>query len=141
MATLGTGGPKESTEWEDILRDKGIIPEKTPEELADEVLTKVVEESVEKFDPHANKDVAELDEDLEEADSDEEQILEQYRQQRIAQMKAEAMLPRFGPGIRYVPANDWKREVTEAGESIYVIVHLVSSCQLSKAPLLRNRSR
>ncbi len=40
MACLGTGGKKESTEWEDILKSKGIIPEKTEEELAQEALKK-----------------------------------------------------------------------------------------------------
>lgn len=71
MATLGTGGPKESTEWDDILRSKGIIPEKTVDELANDVLKTMVEEKVENFDPHANKSVTQLDEDLEDADSDE----------------------------------------------------------------------
>lgn len=126
MACLGTGGKHESTEWEDILKAKGIIPEKTEEELAEEALKQVVEETVECYDPHQNKNLEELDEDLEDADSDEEAVLEQYRQRRIMQMKAEAMRPRFGPGVRHLSAIDWKREVTEAGEDIYVVVHLVS---------------
>lgn len=71
MATLGTGGPKESTEWDDILRSKGIIPEKTVDELANDVLKTMVEEKVENFDPHSSKSVAQLNEDLEDADSDE----------------------------------------------------------------------
>lgn len=126
MASLGTGGPKESTEWDDILKSKGIIPEKTQEELAEEALKELVVETVEKYDPHENKDVHALDEDLEEADSDEERILQQYRDKRIAQMRAEAMKPKFGPGVTYVSANDWKAQVTEAGEGIFVVVHLVS---------------
>lgn len=71
MATLGTGGPKESTEWDDILRSKGIIPEKSVDELANDVLKTMVEEKVDNFDPHANKSVSQLNEDLEDADSDE----------------------------------------------------------------------
>ncbi len=95
---------------------------------------KVVEETVERFDPHEKKDIDELDEDLEEADSDEERILEQYRERRIMQMKAEALIPRFGPGVRFVPAIDWKREVTEAGESVFVVVHLVSIAFVNVRP-------
>lgn len=125
MATLGTGGPKESTEWDDILKQKGIIPEKTPEELAEEALKEIVEETVENYDPHERKTLETLDEDLEEADSDEERVLEKYRAMRIAQMRANAMKPKYGPGVSYVAANDWKAEVTEAGEEVFVIVHLV----------------
>lgn len=125
MACLGTGGKRETTEWEDILKEKGVIPEKTEEELAEEALLEVVEETVERFDPHENKDIDELDEDLEDADSDEERILEEYKQRRLMQMKAEALMPRFGPGVAYVSAADWKREVTEASDSIHVVVHLV----------------
>lgn len=133
MACLGTGGKHETTEWEDILKEKGIIPEKTEEELAEEALKEVVEETVENFDPHEHKNIEQLEEDLEDADSDDERILEEYKQRRILQMKAELLLPRFGPGVEYVSAADWKREVTEAGDSIYVVVHLV--CIHSRYPL------
>lgn len=126
MATLGTGGPKESTEWDDILKSKGIIPEKTEEELIEEQLKDVVEKVVEDFDPHEHKTVDQLEQDLEDADSDEERILADYRQKRIQQMQAEALKPKFGPEVQYVPASDWKRHVTEAGQDIYVVVHLVS---------------
>lgn len=126
MATLGTGGKKETTEWEDILRSKGILPEKTPDELANDVLKGIVQERVESYDPHANKDVAELDEELEDADSEEEAILNEYRNKRIEQMKADACRRKFGPGVEYVAAEDWKAQVTEAGESVFVVVHLVS---------------
>lgn len=124
MATLGTGSKKESTEWDDILRSKGILPEKTTEELAKEVLKGMVEEKVDSYDPHENKTVAQLDQGLEDADSDEEEVLTQYRERRIQQMKDAAMKKRYGPGVEYVPANEWKSQVTEAGEDVFVVVHL-----------------
>jgi len=140
MACLGTGGKRETTEWDDILKEKGIIPQKTEEELAEEALKEVIEETIDNYDPHENKNLEELDEDLEDADSDEEAILEQYRQRRLAQMKAEAMRPKFGPGVTYVSAADWKREVTEAGGGIHVVVHLfqagIEKCKLMDARLL-----
>lgn len=125
MASLGTGGAKESTEWDDILKAKGIIPEKTQEELTEEALKELVEETVEQYDPHEKKGLDTLEEDLEEADSDEERMLQGYREKRLAQMRAEAMKPRFGPGVTHVSANEWKAQVTEAGRDVYVIVHLV----------------
>jgi hypothetical protein len=128
MATLGTGSKKETTEWDDILRSKGILPEKSADELAEEVLKGMVKERVESYDPHENKGLDELDDELEDADSDEEAILREYRERRIEQLKEAATKRRFGPGVRYVPASDWKAEVTNAGDETYVIVHLVGFC-------------
>lgn len=125
MAALGTGGPKESTEWDDILKAKGIIPEKSPDEEAQEQLKDLVEEVVEAYDPIEQKTLNDLDEDLEDADSDEEDILQSYRQKRMQEMRAEAMKPKFGPGVTYISATDWKQEVTDGGDEVYIIVHLV----------------
>lgn len=127
MATLGTGGEKETTEWDDILKQKGIIPEKTEEEIAKEQLKELVEETVESYDPHQNKDLSQLDEDLEDADSEEECILESYRQKRLEEMKSEAMKIKYGPGVKFIASSDWKAEVTEAPSETCVVVHLVSS--------------
>jgi hypothetical protein len=126
MATLGTGSKKESTEWDDILRAKGILPEKSADELAEEVLKGMVEEKIVSYNANESKNTDTLDAELEDADSDEEAVLNQYRERRIEQMKAAAMKRRYGPGIAYVPATDWKAQVTEAGDEIYVVVHLVS---------------
>lgn len=132
MATLGTGAPKQSTEWDDILKSKGIIPEKTPEEEAEEALKDLVQETVERYDPHERKTVDQLDEELEEADSDEERLLESYREKRMEQMRQEMMKKKFGPGVSYIAANDWKAEVTEAGEDVYVVIHLVRGIHISQ---------
>lgn len=125
MATLGTGGAKESTEWDDILKAKGIIPEKSVDELAEEAMKEIVEETVENYDPHKNKNLDKLEEDLEEADSDEEEALERYRKARIEQLKSAAMRPKYGPGVAHVAACDWKHEVTDARADVSVVVHLV----------------
>lgn len=125
MATLGTGSKKETTEWDDILRSKGILPEKTAEELAEDVLKGIVEERIESYDPHENKHVSQLDEELEDADSEEEEILNSYREKRIEQMKESMRKRRYGPGLEYVAAEDWKSQVTSAGEDVFVVVHLV----------------
>mmetsp|Transcript_15499 Transcript_15499/g.41634 ORF Transcript_15499/g.41634 Transcript_15499/m.41634 type:complete len:231 (+) Transcript_15499:114-806(+) len=124
MATLGTGGKKETTEWEDILREKGVIAEKTEEELLEETLGQLVEDVAENYDPHARKDVAELDEDLEDADSEEERVLQRYREARLAELKSAAMRPRFGPGVRRIAADEWKTEVTACREDAHVVVVL-----------------
>lgn len=129
MAALGTGGKQGTTEWEDILRSKGILPpEKSADELASDTLKAMMEERVDSYDPHANKDVSALDADLEEADEEEEAILRTYRDARLAEMKAAAGKRRYGPGIAYISATDWKAEVTNAEKELPVIVFLVRSC-------------
>lgn len=125
MASLGTGAKKESTEWDDILKAKGIIPEKTAEEEAREQLKEIVEETVEAYDPHEGKSLEQLDEDLEDADSDEERILESYRQKRLQELRADVMRVKYGPGVKFISSSDWKAEVTEAPSETSVIVHLV----------------
>eukprot|EP00188_Purpureofilum_apyrenoidigerum_P004860 Plantae.Rhodophyta-Purpureofilum_apyrenoidigerum.ctg5822.p1 GENE.Plantae.Rhodophyta-Purpureofilum_apyrenoidigerum.ctg5822~~Plantae.Rhodophyta-Purpureofilum_apyrenoidigerum.ctg5822.p1 ORF type:complete len:227 (-),score=65.18 Plantae.Rhodophyta-Purpureofilum_apyrenoidigerum.ctg5822:305-985(-) len=124
MAALGTGGGKESTEWEDILKEKGVIPEKTEEELVEEALSSMIEETVARYDPHERKTVDELDEDLEEADSEEERILVKHRDRRMAEMKENMARKRYGPGVRHISAHEWKEEVTQAGPEVYVVVQL-----------------
>lgn len=130
MAALGTGGKQGTTEWEDILRSKGILPpEKSADELAADTLKAMVEERVESYDPHAAKDVSALDVDLEEADEEEEAILRTYRDARLAEMKAASAKRRYGPGIAYISATDWKAEVTNAEQDLPVIVLLVRLCK------------
>lgn len=126
MATLGTGGKKDTTEWEEILKQKGIIPEKTEEEIAKEQLKEIVEETVETFDPHKSKQLEQLNEELEDADSEEERILENYRQKRLEEIKMNAKKTKYGPGVKYISSSDWKVEVTEAPSDTFVVVHLVS---------------
>lgn len=126
MAALGTGSKQGTTEWEDILRSKGILPpEKSADELASDTLKAMMEERVETYDPHAAKDVSALDADLEEADEEEEAILRTYRDARLAEMKAASGKRRYGPGIAYISATDWKAEVTNAEPELPVIVFLV----------------
>jgi len=126
MAALGTGSKQGTTEWEDILRSKGILPpEKSADELAADTLKAMVEDRVDTYDPHANKDVDELDVDLEEADEEEEAILRQYRDTRLAEMKELSGRRRYGPGLTFISATDWKAEVTNAGDDVPVIVFLV----------------
>lgn len=127
MASLGTGGKQETTEWDDILRQKGILPEKTIEELAKERVDEMVATAVDRYDPHASKTVEQLDDDLneEELDSDEERLILSYRERRIAEMRENMARPRFGPGLPRIGAHEWKDEITNAPQGVFVIVLLV----------------
>lgn len=56
-------------------------------------------------------------------DSEDEDVLRQYRSKRIAEMKALAGKAKFG-SVREISGQDYVNEVNNAGEGIYVVLHL-----------------
>ncbi|RAH42085.1 phosducin family protein [Aspergillus brunneoviolaceus CBS 621.78] len=115
--------PNEDTEWNDILRKHGIIPEKPkdPEPLIQEALIEAERKAYE--NRLEDKDLDELDE-LE--DEEDEAFLEQYRQKRLAELST---LQQTSVHNQVYPLQkvDYAREVTEASNSCFVLVHLSSS--------------
>ncbi|CAG5091333.1 Oidioi.mRNA.OKI2018_I69.PAR.g12979.t1.cds [Oikopleura dioica] len=110
--------PNEDTEWNDILRRKGILPPKP------------VEPEIEDPDPEEleAKDYGTTVDDLDallddELDEDEEKIMQQMRESRIAALKLKASKDKFGE-VKEITAQSWTQEVNQAGEDIWVIVHL-----------------
>lgn len=100
----------EDTEWNDILRAKGVIPERPPsptaqlEEALEEALAKQHENRLE------DKALSELDE-LE--DDEDEEFLEFYKQKRIAEMTKLQERSKFGD-VYHVSKPEYNREVTDA---------------------------
>lgn len=114
--------PTEDTEWNDILRDKGIIPPKESdgkeelEEMIDEAIKSNYENRLE------GKDLDELEE-LEGLEDDD--FLEMYKNKRINEMKnlQKNNDKLFGQVIE-ISKPDWNVEITEASEKYTVFVHL-----------------
>ena len=90
--------PNEDTEWNDVLRQKGILPPKEPS-ITEDQIAQMLEEAAEK---HMNKSVNEdgsvnkpMDEmDLDELEGieddvteDDERAFEEYRRKRMAELK------------------------------------------------------
>ncbi|XP_053670672.1 viral IAP-associated factor homolog [Anopheles nili] len=118
--------PNEDTEWNDILRSKGIIPQKPKEkEITEDEIIGMIENTI--SEKQNEKDLAKLNlDELDELeDSEDEAVLQQYRQKRIAEMQALASRARFGM-VREISGQDYVDEVTKAGEGIYVVLHLYS---------------
>lgn len=142
--------PNEDTEWNDILRSKGILPPKEPE-ITEESLVNMVEQAIEKklsskntkstvdflstfvqnekiwnfeflLDEKQKSDM-DLDELDELEDSEDEAIIQEYRNKRIREMKALAERSKFGT-VREISGQDYVNEVNKAGEGIYVVLHL-----------------
>lgn len=104
----------EDTEWNDILRQHRILPPKPPSPTAQ--LEEALVEAKELLDasrlPNASLD--ELDE-LEDIEDDE--IVQIYRQQRMAEMRAQEKKELFGT-VFPLQKRDYERDVTEASKSI-----------------------
>ncbi|KAL4218342.1 Phosducin-like protein 3 [Mactra antiquata] len=127
--------PNEDTEWNDVLRARGIIPQKEKELTEDDIVA-MVENTIEK--KAQGKDMSDmgLDElnDLEdEIDEEEERIFEQYRRQRMAEMREAQQKNTFGE-VKEISKSDWVTEVNKAGDGIWVVIHVykpsIPACKL-----------
>ncbi|XP_058798686.1 viral IAP-associated factor homolog [Phymastichus coffea] len=121
--------PNEDTEWNDILRAKGIIPEKKKDaEVTEDQIVEMLENTINQktgiVKNHLNdKTLDELDE-LE--DEEDEKVILEYRQKRIAEMRELASKSKYG-SVTEISAQDYVQEVNKAGEDIWVILHLYKS--------------
>ncbi|OQD77540.1 hypothetical protein PENDEC_c002G01188 [Penicillium decumbens] len=114
--------PNEDTEWNDILRQHGIIPEKPqdPEPLIQEALIEAEHKAYE--NRLEDKDIDELDA-LE--DEEDESFLQQYRQKRLAELSTLQQTSLFNQ-VYPLQKVDYAREVTEASNNAFVLVNLTS---------------
>ncbi|MCJ1413842.1 hypothetical protein MMC32_000167 [Xylographa parallela] len=115
--------PNADTEWNDILRKHGVIPEKppSPTPIIEEALQEAIKQA------HENrlegKDLDELDV-LE--DDEDEAFLEKYRKQRVAELSTITKASIYNQ-VYPLQKPDYARNVTEASRKAYVFVHLTSS--------------
>ncbi|KAG5674410.1 hypothetical protein PVAND_004384 [Polypedilum vanderplanki] len=117
--------PNEDTEWNDVLRQKGILPPKQKEkEISEDDIINMLEQTIEqKQNNERNLEKLDLDELDELEDSEDEAVLQEYRNKRIAEMKALASKARYGSVIE-ITGEDYVKEVNKAGEDVWVILHL-----------------
>ncbi|KAL3488496.1 thioredoxin-like protein [Aspergillus germanicus] len=115
--------PNEDTEWNDILRKHGIIPEKPqdPEPLIQEALIEAERKAYE--NRLEDKDLDELGE-LE--DEEDEAFLNQYRQKRLAELSTITQASVHNQ-VYPLQKPDYGREVTDASANCFVCVNLTSS--------------
>ncbi|EQK99503.1 Thioredoxin-like fold protein [Ophiocordyceps sinensis CO18] len=115
--------PNADTEWNDILRKHGVIPEKPPSP------TPMIEEAIAEGRrlAHENrlqgKDLDELDE-LE--DLEDEAFLDQYRQKRMAELSNLQKKAVHG-SVYPISKPDYQREVTDASKDGPVLLNLTSN--------------
>jgi thiol-disulfide isomerase/thioredoxin len=110
------------TEWNDILREKGIIPE-IEEEAILEIVEQVVEEHRNK--PMEKMNLDELDE-LEDEDLEDDRIFESFKRQRMKELQEQLSKEIYGRVVQ-ISKPDYQKEVTDASKDVWVIVHLFQS--------------
>lgn len=118
--------PNADTEWNDILRSKGIIPEKEDPGITEDDLVNMVEKTIEEksrgkaFDDMGLDELDEIEDDI---DEDDERMFEEYRRQRMAEMQTAQRLARYGT-VTDITKEDWVREVNKAGDGVWVVLHV-----------------
>ncbi|KAF2241733.1 thioredoxin-like protein [Trematosphaeria pertusa] len=115
--------PNADTEWNDILRKHGIIPEKPPSP------TPMIEEALEEARRLAHENRLEgkdLDELAELEDEEDEEFLEQYRKKRLEELSTITSASVYNQ-VYHLQKPDYSRDVTEVSSKAYVLVLLTSS--------------
>lgn len=118
--------PNADTEWNDILRKKGILPPKESlaeleKEAAEKEEQALLQQSVVKT--YEDMTLEELEENEDEFNEEDERAIELYRQQRLAEWKATQLKNKFGEVLE-ISGKDYVQEVTRAGDDLWVILHL-----------------
>ena len=108
-----------TTEWEDIHRRIGNLPEKPKVKTQEEIMSEVIE-AVEQAEPLkylSYEQLGEMEDDLE------EEFFEKYRRDRMNEMIESARKPKFGQVIE-ISKQDFIAEVNQAPKDTFVIIHL-----------------
>jgi sulfite reductase alpha subunit-like flavoprotein len=118
--------PNEDTEWNDILRAHGVIPEKppSPSEQIEQALEEALQRAHENRLEHKTLD--ELDE-IDEDGLEDEEFVEMYRRKRMAEMQAQALREQFGEVLK-ISKPEYTSQVTDASENdVTVMLHISNS--------------
>ncbi|KAF1841352.1 thioredoxin-like protein [Cucurbitaria berberidis CBS 394.84] len=115
--------PNADTEWNDILRKHGVIPEKPPSP------TPMIQEAIEEARrlAHDNRlEGKDLDELAELEDEEDEDFLESYRKKRMAELSTTTAASIYNQ-VYHLQKPDYSKDVTEASQKAHVLVLLTSS--------------
>ncbi|XP_074290551.1 uncharacterized protein LOC141617265 [Silene latifolia] len=121
-----------STQWDDIQRKLGNLPEKPPAFKPPDFTPADDEDSLPKDKSWIDSKTHDELEDLED-DFDDDRFLEDYRRKRLEEMKQAAKVAKFG-SIMSISGSDFIREVSQAPPEIWVVCLLYkegfAACEL-----------
>lgn len=115
--------PNADTEWNDILRKHGVIPEKPPSP------TPMIQEAIEQARALAHENRLEhkdLDELAALEDDEDADFLEIYRQKRMAELSTITAASVYNQ-VYHIQKPEYAVQVTEESQKAHVLVLLVSS--------------
>ncbi|XP_057766956.1 uncharacterized protein LOC130987432 [Salvia miltiorrhiza] len=111
-----------STQWDDIQRKLGNLPEKAPVFKPPSFTPAEDEDSKPKnrtwIDGKTEEELEDLEDDL-----DDDRFLEEYRKKRLVEMREAAKIAKFGSVIP-ISGSDFVREVSQAPQDVWVVVLL-----------------
>ncbi|XP_010666978.2 uncharacterized protein LOC104884081 [Beta vulgaris subsp. vulgaris] len=121
-----------STQWDDIQRKLGNLPEKPPAFKPPSFTPAEDEDSKPKDKSWIDSKTLDELQDLED-DFDDDRFLEEYRKKRLTEIKEAAKVARFG-SIISISGSDFIREVSQASPEIWVVVILykegIAACEM-----------
>jgi len=115
--------PNADTEWNDILRKHGVIPEKPPSP------TPMIQEALEQARQLAHENRLEgkdLDELAALEDEEDEDFLDEYRKKRLAELSTITNASVFNQ-VYHIQKPDYAKDVTDASHKAFIFVLLTSS--------------
>lgn len=118
------------TEWNDVLRSKGIIPEREKEKaFTQEDIEQLVENAAKKYSNKVDVEDATLEELEALEDLEDDRVLEFYRKKRLGEMQELAKRAKFGNWVD-ISKPDYSSEVTDASKEHPVVVLMFQSGNL-----------
>ncbi|MGH0172700.1 UNVERIFIED_CONTAM: hypothetical protein FKN15_067421 [Acipenser sinensis] len=137
---FGGPDPNADTEWNDILRRKGILPPKEKPNPEEEQIVQQQQQQQSvvlcscNFDllkmpfdspvkTYEDMGLDELEENEDEFSEEDERAIEMYRQQRLAELKATQLKNVFGE-VTEISGQEYIQQVNKAGKDTWVILHL-----------------
>ncbi|KAJ6751478.1 hypothetical protein OIU85_001958 [Salix viminalis] len=113
-----------STQWDDIQRKLGNLPEKPPAFKPPPFTPASDQDSIPKdksfLDSKTEEELEFLEDDLA---LDDDRFLQEYRKKRLTEMREATMIVRFGSVVP-ISGSDFVREVSQAGPDVWVVVIL-----------------
>lgn len=113
-----------STQWDDIQRKLGNLPEKPPAFKPPPFTPASDQDSIPKdksfIDSKTEEELEFLEDDL---DLDDDRFLQEYRKKRLTEMREATKTVRFGSVVP-ISGSDFVREVSQAGPDVWVVVLL-----------------
>ncbi|KAJ6302182.1 hypothetical protein OIU77_016301 [Salix suchowensis] len=109
-----------STQWDDIQRKLGNLPEKPPAFKPPSFTPASDQDSIPKdksfLDSKTEEELEFLEDDLA---LDDDRFLQEYRKKRLTEMREATMIVRFGSVVP-ISGSDFVREVSQAGPDVWV---------------------